>query len=209
MKTIYLVRHGQSEGNANNLLVGKDGPLSERGQAQAHAVSERFEHLTIDRLYASDFLRAQQTALPISTLKNIPITIEPVFGEFLEPSELFGKAEDDEEVLAYRIERNAKVESDPDWSCGDGETIAGFMNRITRAKVILENTDVDTIAVVAHAYFITSFIAAILLDTDTPSHDWFTVLSKLRLTNTGISVLQFNDGVWRVQTFNDRAHFAE
>jgi probable phosphoglycerate mutase len=209
MKTIYLVRHGQSEANSKDVLVGKDGPLSELGQAQALIVSERFEHLTIDRLYASDFLRAQQTARPISKLKNLSITVEPVFGEFLEPSEFFGLAEDDEHVLTYRAERNAKVESEPGWTHGDGESIAGFMDRISQARTLLENTDVNTVAVVAHAYFITSFISAILLDTSTPSHEWFTVLAKLKLTNTGISVLQFNDGKWRVLTFNDRAHFAE
>jgi len=209
MKTIYFVRHGQSEANSKEVLVGKDGPLSELGLVQAQTMSDRFAHLQIDKLFASDFLRAQQTATPISKLKTLPITVESVFGEFLEPSDFFGQAEDADEVLAYRLERNKKVELEPTWTHGDGETVAGFMDRINQAKVLLETSDGATLAVVSHAYFITSFVAAILLQTNIPSKEWFSVLSTLRLTNTGISVLTFKDGVWRVLTFNDRAHFAE
>jgi broad specificity phosphatase PhoE len=209
MKTIYLVRHGQSVANAKDVLGGKAVPLSELGQKQALTMSDRFSHIHIDKLIASDFVRAQQTVLPISTLKSMSVTIESVFGEFLEPSEFFGSAEDAPEVLAYRAERNAKVESDPDWTHGDGESMAHFMQRINQARVLLENCTEETIAVVSHAYFITSFIAAILLDTQVPSEDWFSVLKKLKLTNTGISVLKYKNGEWHVSTFNDRAHFAE
>jgi probable phosphoglycerate mutase len=209
MKTIYLVRHGQSVANSKDILGGKDVPLSELGEKQALIMSERFSHINIDKLIASDFLRAQQTALPISQLKNIPVTIEPVCGEFLEPSEFFGCAEDAPEVLAYRTERNSKVCSDPDWTHGDGESMTNFMHRIHQARVLLENCTEETITVVAHAYFITSFISVILLDAQVPSKDWFTVLTKLKLTNTGISVLKYKNGQWHVSTFNDRAHFAE
>lgn len=209
MKTIYLVRHGQSVANSNDVLVGKDGPLSELGLKQALTMSERFEHIQIDKLFASDFLRAQQTAAPISSLKKIPVTVDPVFGEFLEPSVFNGQADDAIEVMAYRNERNLKITSDPNWVYEDGETIADFMERINQARILLENSDEKTIAVVAHAYFIVSFISAILLDAKTPSHEWFTVLMKLKLNNTGISVLQFANDKWGVSTFNDIAHFAE
>lgn len=209
MKKIYLVRHGESEANKNNCLGGKDVPLSDQGERQAAQVGERFLNLDIDTLYASDFVRAQQTAQPIAEATKLPILTEAAFGEYLEASELFGLAEDDERVIAYRTERNEKILSDPDWQYGDGETISAFMKRVVAAKQLLETCDGTNIAVVAHAFFIQSLVAAILLGNDRPTEAWLSAVKAFRHSNTGISLLTHDEGGWRVLMFNDHAHFGE
>ena len=64
MSTLILVRHGQSEWNAENRFTGwVDSPLSERGHQEAKRAGERLaaEDLRIDRAYTSSLTRAQDT----------------------------------------------------------------------------------------------------------------------------------------------------
>ena len=77
---LYLVRHGQSEGNLTHSFLGHtDLPLTEHGRAQAEVASRTLVTLSPDVIYSSDLLRAYQTAeptaqkcaLPIHTSKNL------------------------------------------------------------------------------------------------------------------------------------------
>ena len=62
---IYLVRHGQTDGNKAKVLQGRgsDHPLNEEGRQQAETVRSWFEErqICIDRVYSSPLLRARQT----------------------------------------------------------------------------------------------------------------------------------------------------
>ena len=70
--TIYLVRHGESEGNRRQVCLGHtDWDLSERGYEQAEACAEALREVKIDAVYASDLLRAYNTALPHARMRGI------------------------------------------------------------------------------------------------------------------------------------------
>ena len=59
----YLVRHGESEGNARRTFQGRlDLPLAERGREQARTVGAWLADKGIDCLYTSPLLRATETA---------------------------------------------------------------------------------------------------------------------------------------------------
>jgi broad specificity phosphatase PhoE len=64
--TIYLVRHGQSEANARITLDSVDQPLgtplSPEGKRQAAWLCEWLQDQEIDAVYASDLIRARETA---------------------------------------------------------------------------------------------------------------------------------------------------
>ena len=61
---LYLVRHGQSEGNVNKYFHGQtDYPLTERGREQAREVAEKLKNTKFTRCCASDLQRAWNTAL--------------------------------------------------------------------------------------------------------------------------------------------------
>jgi probable phosphoglycerate mutase len=75
---IYLVRHGQSVGNLNHLFLGhKDLDLSDLGRKQAERVCEYFQGISVDKIYASDLLRAYHTACPLAKEKGIEIIKNP------------------------------------------------------------------------------------------------------------------------------------
>ena len=65
MTDLYLVRHGQTELNVQNILQGwHDSPLTARGREQALATRAAFEDrgVTFDHVYSSPLGRARRTA---------------------------------------------------------------------------------------------------------------------------------------------------
>lgn len=65
MADLYLVRHGQTELNVQNILQGwQDSPLTERGREQALATRAAFaaRGLAFDHVYSSPLGRARRTA---------------------------------------------------------------------------------------------------------------------------------------------------
>lgn len=64
---LYLVRHGEAEGNAEHRYIGwSDPPLTLRGEAQAVALAHLLRREPISRVVASDRQRAIATAQPIA-----------------------------------------------------------------------------------------------------------------------------------------------
>lgn len=60
---LYLVRHGQSEGNVKRYFHGQtDYPLTELGHRQAHEAAEKLRDAKFTRCCASDLQRAWNTA---------------------------------------------------------------------------------------------------------------------------------------------------
>ena len=72
--TIYIVRHGQSLGNAKSCFLGHtDLDLSELGYAQANMTAEELSSVHFDKIYSSDLIRAYNTAVPNAKIRNMEI----------------------------------------------------------------------------------------------------------------------------------------
>jgi len=79
-----FLRHGESVGNAEDRFQGQsDFPLTERGQAQAVALAERWqgEGITFDLCISSPLLRARQTAEIVAGRLEVPLEFDPVWKE--------------------------------------------------------------------------------------------------------------------------------
>ncbi len=63
MKTLYIIRHGQTEQNKQNLVQGSgvDSDLNDRGRKQACAFYESYRHVRFDKIYVSQLKRTHQT----------------------------------------------------------------------------------------------------------------------------------------------------
>lgn len=209
MKRIYLVRHGETDSNVERYVPSKDEPLNLNGFAQAEVVASRVIQLDIQKIYVSDFLRAQQTAEPIALSKNLIPDTAPVFGEVIEPSSLFGILEEDERVLSHRKNRNGNVENGA-WRQEDGENFEDIFNRVAHAKSLLEKDEAETILVVSHSFFMMCFASAILLNAEGPTNAWLNCASKLKISNTGVTLFEYEEvRGWQLVLWNDHAHFAE
>lgn len=79
---LYLVRHGQSAGNAEGRFGGHSPtPLSDLGIEQARITAEFLAKENISAIYASDLHRTMQTAAPLSELTGIPVVPTKAFRE--------------------------------------------------------------------------------------------------------------------------------
>src|SRR5262247_211745 len=79
---VLLIRHGQSEGNAERRFGGHTAtPLSLRGRRQATATAEALKNDSITAIYSSDLARAVETAQPLATLTRLPVNTAEAFRE--------------------------------------------------------------------------------------------------------------------------------
>jgi alpha-ribazole phosphatase len=80
---ITFVRHGQTEWNATRRYQGRsDIPLSEEGRAQARALSSALASSAFDAVYASDLVRAVETARIIAAPHGLDVISDPRIREF-------------------------------------------------------------------------------------------------------------------------------
>jgi broad specificity phosphatase PhoE len=78
MLHLMLVRHGESEWNAQGRYQGQsDVPLSVLGRRQAELLAERLAGGKIDTVYASDLIRAWETAQIIAKRCSLTVQSEP------------------------------------------------------------------------------------------------------------------------------------
>jgi broad specificity phosphatase PhoE len=71
---LFLIRHGQSAGNAEGRFGGHGPtPLSELGVKQAETTAKLLAKEGITSIHSSDLVRAVQTAEPLSKLTGVPI----------------------------------------------------------------------------------------------------------------------------------------
>jgi alpha-ribazole phosphatase len=81
---IFLVRHGESEGNVIHQI--NDDPcrivnLTARGRAQAGEAAERLRAMHFTHAYASEFPRARQTAAILLRNRDVRLTIDARLNE--------------------------------------------------------------------------------------------------------------------------------
>ncbi|HRD55004.1 MAG TPA: histidine phosphatase family protein [Parachlamydiaceae bacterium] len=70
----YIVRHGQTDWNKIKKMQGyTDIPLNDEGRNQALSLKEHFKGVHFDAIYASDLLRAKQSAEILSHGRNLDI----------------------------------------------------------------------------------------------------------------------------------------
>ena len=82
MTTLYLVRHGETVDNANQIMQGQtQGKLNENGIQQARELSEQWKDKAIDIILASDLKRSIDTARIIAEPHRLEVLITPLLRE--------------------------------------------------------------------------------------------------------------------------------
>ena len=82
MTTLYLVRHGETVDNANQIMQGQtQGELNENGVQQARTFSEQWKNKEIDIILASDLKRSIDTARIIAEPHQLEVLTTPLLRE--------------------------------------------------------------------------------------------------------------------------------
>lgn len=209
MKTVYFVRHGESEGNAGPYFQGLESPLTEVGRQQALVIVDRCSKLSVGLLVASPAKRTKETAIAISKQINKPIEWSELFLERRRPSEIVGKRKDDSAIKTIEdswflsmTEGSARV--------GDGETFSELMGRVDAALEFLRSKTEQHILVVTHGFFLRTLLGRVLFGQSFTGADLKRVIAGFRTENTGITVISDDSWLpetkWRIRSFNNHAH---
>jgi broad specificity phosphatase PhoE len=187
---IYLIRHGETLGNASRTVQLPDNPLSPRGVAQAERLARRLEAMGIASILSSDFSRAVTTAEHLQRATGAPIRHDPLLQE-----RNFGD---------LRGTPYAELGFDifaPDYAPPGGETWEVFHARVDRAWGLMREAAEAAgghLAVVTHGLVCRSLAARHLLLSDG-------VEAPVRWENTALTIIE-HGAPWRVRLLNCIAH---
>jgi probable phosphoglycerate mutase len=188
--TIYLIRHGETEGNRLRIVQPPELPLNDRGLRQAAAMARRLRYAGITRIVASDLARARMTAEALSAETGTSIELEPLLQE-----RNFGD---------LRGRTYASFDFDPmgpDYSPPGGESWDAFYQRAGRAWRRVEEAAVETagaLAIVTHGLVCHSFALHHLL-LEPP------LVNPERWGNTAVTEID-RPAPWRVRLINCTRH---
>lgn len=204
MTKIILVRHCEAQGNHERVFQGAtDCDITERGERQLEALSERFRTVEFDALYSSPLLRARRTAEAVNRHHGLPMAIEPGLRE-INAGHWEGKKWADFPRL-YPDEARDWNLSPWNFAPEGGETMRQVYERITGTILDLaERERGRTVAAVSHGCAIRNLLCF--------AHGWpIERLNEVEwCDNTAVSVLEVeNDGTIRILLENDSSHLSE
>ena len=192
-RTIFLIRHGETAGNAARIVQLPDAALSPRGIAQAERLARRLAVEGIALILASDLARAMTTAEHVRQATGAPIAFDPLLQE-----RNFGD---------LRGTPYSQIGFDPfapDYEPPAGESWPIFHARVDRAWQAIQAraAEVDgPLAVVTHGLVCRSIAARhVVLPAGTAAPE--------RWENTSVTIID-GPAPWRARLLNCTVHLAD
>jgi broad specificity phosphatase PhoE len=209
MKTIYLVRHGETESNAASLVQDGTSVLSEKGIQQAKVLAERLRHLKHEHILVSDYVRTKQTIEPFLAYTSVQPVYSHLVRETKRPSVFVGTNSESDAYQAFLKLTDENI-FDESWHHSDEENFYDIVARVKEFFTYIDSVEGDTI-VVSHGRFITFITMYVILNGHLTPEVWLHAKYSFQPLNTGITMLRFVEKHqhWALRTFNDHAHFAE
>jgi probable phosphoglycerate mutase len=199
MTSIYLVRHGQTAWNREEIFRGRtDIPLDETGLRQAELAAEYFKEMKIHRVYSSPLSRAWETGCKIAQLHSL--NVEPLegiidlsFGNWEGRSHKEIQRNDQETYRQWREEpHRVKLPG--------GESLDDLRIRaMASLEEVIRTHHGKTLVLVSHRVVNKVLICGILgLDN---SHFW-----QISQGTTAINLIQHKDGKYILSFMNETCH---
>lgn len=202
---VLLIRHGQSEGNAERRFGGHTAtPLSPRGRRQAQALARALKDEEITAIYSSDLARALETAQPLANLIGLPVNSTTAFRErsvgVMEGLTFENAAQQHPEQYAALLRR------DFEHVLTGGESYRQLLDRAWQKldEIIAENQG-GKLVVFSHTGTICILALHLMGALDAPE------LKPVWITSANCGVTRFelrDDGLVRVMNLNDTRHLS-
>lgn len=212
MGRIFLLRHGQTTANAQEIIQGPriDAELSELGRRQASSLGEALARVPLHAVYTSPLTRARQTAealvrrhrdaAPGDAKGDLPVQVVPElyemdYGRFVGQGYAAIRDEMDQVLDAWRMGF-----VDQAFPGGESAMLAQHRIRPFASRLVGEAKGRD-VAVVAHGR-----INRVLLATMTGAG--LQRLEEFPQSNACITELEVDDGNAVVRRLNDTSHLS-
>jgi len=193
VRQLFLIRHGETIGNASRTVQRPDSPLSARGLAQANRLARRLASEGITHIVSSDLARAVNTAEHLQRATGATLSLEPLLQE-RNFGDIRGTA-----YAALGLDMFA-----PDYAPPNGETWEVFHARVDRAWAHVQAMAARTegaLAVVTHGLVCRSLAARHLrlAEGETVPERW---------ENASVTIVDC-PAPWRVRLLNCAAHLTD
>lgn len=202
---VILIRHGQSEGNAEGRFGGHTAtPLSPRGLRQALATANTLATESLTAVYSSDLLRAIETAAPLAALIGCQVQTSDAFRErsvgVMEGLTFEDAAERHPEQYAALLRRDFEL------VLTGGESYRQLLDRAWRKlDEVISHNNGGKIAVFSHTGTICILALHLMGALDAPQ------LKPVWIASANCGITRFDlrdDGFVRVITVNDTRHLS-
>jgi probable phosphoglycerate mutase len=202
---VLLIRHGQSEGNAERRFGGHTAtPLSPRGRRQAQATARALKDEELTAIYSSDLARAVETAEALAKVTGLPINATSAFRErsvgVMEGLTFEDAAQKHPEQYAALLRR------DFEHVLTGGESYRQLLDRAwQKLDEIIARHKGGKIAVFSHTGTICILALHLMGALDAPE------LKPVWISNANCAITRFelrDDGFVRVLSINDTRHLS-
>ncbi len=199
MTHIYLVRHGQTAWNKEEIFRGRsDVPLNDTGLREAELAAEFFRGREIKAIYSSPLLRASQTAGKIADL--LSLRVESLQG-IIDMSFGVWEGRPLREVKATDGDRYHQWQEEPHrLKLPGGESLDEVRERSMGVlEGVIRRHAEETVIMVTHRVINKVILCAILgLDN---SHFW-----QMSQDTTAINLIQYRLGKYTLSLMNESCH---
>jgi probable phosphoglycerate mutase len=202
---VLLVRHGQSQGNAERRFGGHSPtPLSRLGRRQAEATARALAAVGVTAIYSSDLLRAVQTAEPLARATGLEIRRTAALRE--RSVGLMEGLTFEEAAAAHPEEYAALLRRDFEHVLAGGESYRQLLDRASaELDAAVERHRGGTVAVFSHTGTICILALHLVGALDAPH------LKPVWLSSSNCGVTRFSveqGGLIRLTAANDTRHLA-
>lgn len=200
---VLLVRHGQSQGNAERRFGGHSPtPLSELGRRQAEATARSLASEGVTAIYSSDLLRAAQTAEPLARMTGLEINRTSALRE--RSVGLLEGLTFEEAAERYPEEYAALLRRDFEHVLAGGESYRQLLDRASsELDRAVERQRGGTIAAFSHTGTICILVLHLMGALDAPN------LKPVWISSANCGVTRFeiqHGGLTRLLRANDTRH---
>jgi probable phosphoglycerate mutase len=202
MTELVLIRHGETDMNRELRFQGHvDVSLNDIGHAQARRLASRLAGEPADAVYASDLLRARQTAAPIAGELALQPVPEPGLRE-----QSFGRVDGMRVADIQRDHPEAWagwLRFEEDFAMPEGETTRAFHARVIESVQRLAAAHPDqTVVIVTHGGVLDMiYRTARSLGLNGPRQS--------EIPNAGVNRIRVREGAFDILDWADTRHLAD
>lgn len=182
---VYVIRHGESETNKAKLWTGwLDVHLTDKGKDDAKQAGDFLKHISFDKIYSSDLVRARETAevaIPGSRYETSELLREISVGS------LAGKP-----ISCITNEELLYIEKNRYFAFG-GESKKEFYDRVSDFMKRLEGLNYENVAVFSHSGFLREMLNIVM--------GIYMPRKKICCNNCAVAVFEYTGEIWRLHSW--------
>ncbi len=200
-KTVYLIRHGETDYNRRNIVQGKgvNPGLNDKGKQQASAFFEAYKEVLFEVVLTSTLLRTHETVAPFVE-HGISWEIEPDIDELCWGIHE-GKESTPEMKKAFYGILDEWRSGNFDACAEEGESAAEMGVRMERFVQHLNERPENCLLICSHGRSLRGLICAL-------KEEPLTEMERYSSHNTALWKAQRQDGKWVFELENDIRHLA-